>query len=316
MSSQQANPENKQCSTTPCTTCRSHQVQCNGIHPSCGPCKNGNKTCVWPEDGRGPRRGSFTAAARFSILNLDKAPTRSSPRRSQPPKAPVASGRRRHGSGRLSKPVGNDGPQQPQQAQGGKQSRQSPTVPTHARVVSYKKLLEGDEETGAELLAACTNHGCFWLDLESEVKILKGAEWLLHVSQSLHDVPQVEKWKYEEESPEGYNNIRYASHDQISTTSLNPNTPSKQIQLHHPPLPVTVRRNRLSPLGKLVARSNPLHPLCNPQLNVLQPQRQLRLAHPLTKRPRQQAPNHHHSNPLHRPHCPQRPHSSRALIGF
>jgi len=95
------------------------------------------------------------------------------------------------------------------------------------RIISYKKLLEGDEETGAELLTACTNEGCFWLDLESEVEILNSVEWLLRLSQTLHDVPQVEKWKYEEESPEGPNNIRYV---QIYPYPLppikkNPNTP-------------------------------------------------------------------------------------------
>lgn len=85
------------------------------------------------------------------------------------------------------------------------------------RMISYKKLLEGDKEASAELLAGCTYEGCFWLDLESEVETLKRAEWLLRISQTLHDVPQVEKWKYEEESLEGYNNIRYASHVHIST---------------------------------------------------------------------------------------------------
>lgn len=96
----------------------------------------------------------------------------------------------------------------PPQTQQVPTSQQIPNVTTKIHVISFKKLREGDEETSAELQAACTNEGCFWLDLESEGEILRHVEWLLRMAQTLHDVPQAEKWKYEEESPEGNNNIR------------------------------------------------------------------------------------------------------------
>jgi len=205
MSSPPANLHKEQRRSTLCVTCRSRQIQCNGIHPSCGPCKDSNRTCVWPENGSGPRRGSFTAAARPSISALDTASTRSLPRRSQRAKAPVASGGQREGSGGSSKAAGSNVSPQTQRVP---TSQHIPDVPTKIHVISYKKLREGYEETSAELQAACTDEGCFWLDLKSEVGILSHVEWLLRMSQTLHNVPQTEKWKYEEESPEGNNNIQ------------------------------------------------------------------------------------------------------------
>lgn len=80
---------------------------------------------------------------------------------------------------------------------------------TGMRCISYNKLVEGDDGACAELLAASTNEGYFWLDLNSEVELVNRVDWLLRMSQTLHDLPEEEKWKYEEERPDGSNNIRY-----------------------------------------------------------------------------------------------------------
>lgn len=113
----------------------------------------------------------------------------------------MAAGGQRDGGGRFLNLGGSDAVQHGQQREQAKQMA--------VRRISYKKLLDGDDGACAELLVACTSEGCFWLDLNSEVDLLNRVDWLLRMSQTLHDLPEEEKWRYEEERPDGYNNIRY-----------------------------------------------------------------------------------------------------------
>lgn len=50
MSPQQPNHTVTQRNTTSWPTCRSCGIWCNPINPLCGPCQNGIKRCVWPDD--------------------------------------------------------------------------------------------------------------------------------------------------------------------------------------------------------------------------------------------------------------------------
>ncbi len=67
------------------------------------------------------------------------------------------------------------------------------------RTISYSRLLAGDRPMIAELLAACSRDGFFYLDLlgpESQA-MLEQIERLFVLAKEIHDLPTVEKLDYE-----------------------------------------------------------------------------------------------------------------------